>query len=110
MDFGEEKIEADSQSAAREKFLSDPTSLLCVRCTEICDRKSVEILGVELLPQYPSYACAGYVCGERVTALRWESDKGMYPPEKVSVSCSKGHKREITNFGTLTQFWHEEVN
>ena len=110
--LGEDRFEADSQAAARKKFLSDPSSVPCLRCTETCDRKSVEIIGAELLPQYPSYACAGYICecGERVAVLRWESDKGMYPSEKVSVSCSKGHKREITNFGTLTQFWNEEVN
>jgi hypothetical protein len=110
--LGEDRFEADSQAAAKEKFVSDPSSLSCLRCTEVCDRQSVEIIGTELLPQYPSYACIGYICecGERVAVLRWESNTSICPPDRVSVSCSKGHKREITNFGTLTEFWNEEVN
>ncbi len=98
--FGEHKFGAESLDDAKGKVkeISLPTRCYFCPSVNLHPSSSVQLIGVEELPEYPSYTCLGYVCqcGERVVVLRIREGEGASPPPIITVSCTKGHKKNIS--------------
>ena len=115
--LGEHSFQAESQDDANSKVREIVLPTRCYFCpsVELRPSSTVQIIGVEELPEYPSYACLGYICqcGERVPVLRVSEIEGVSPPPAITVSCSKGHEKTIrtasVEFSNLLQ-WEEKDN
>ena len=115
--FGEHRFQAESQDDASSKVREIDLPTCCYFCpsVELRPSSTVQIIGVEELPEYPSYTCLGYVCqcGERVAVLRFREGEGVSPPPIITVSCTKGHKKNISTssveFRNLLH-WEEQDN
>ena len=79
--LGEHRFQAESQDDANSKVREIDLPTRCYFCpsVELRPSSTVQIIGVEELPEYPSYTCLGYVCqcGERVAVLRIREGEGV---------------------------------
>lgn len=115
--FAEHRFQAESQDDANSKAREIDLPTRCYFCPSVGlhPSSSIQIIGVEELPEFPTYVCLGYICqcGERVTVLRISEMEGVSPPSVITVSCSKGHKKTINSaspeFSNLLE-WEEKDN
>lgn len=62
---------------------------------------------------YPAYWVLGYTCqcGEKVRVLETEEDRSNDLPDKITVSCSRGHERTVLNQDLFQlEWWTEQTN
>lgn len=107
----DDRVRASSKQEAQRSSIENLKKTKCNWCDALATDR-FEILGTEELPLHAVYWFLGYTCkcGERVKVLENEEGRQIDIPDKVTVSCSKGHSRTILNQEILSlERWTEQT-
>jgi len=102
---------SSSEEAERISFQHVRQEARCRYCGSTVT--GIQVIGTEQVTLHPVYWTVGYICqcGERVSVLRAEDGRSMEIPDKLTVSCSQGHTRNILNEEFLAlERWEEQTN
>ncbi|SRR5712664_1311147 len=105
------RIVADSQEKAVATSIAALRGTKCKWCESSATNR-YQVVGTEEVPLYEVYHILGYTChcGEKVEALRAAEGIGHEIPDNLTVQCSKGHSRKITNREFLSlERWTEQT-